>query len=101
MLIRIKMDKGISTIDDSHSNLIKKISKLNIPILGLSFGSPYLPSYKNLDAYICTYGYGSVTINAAFDAMFGRQSINGKLPVRLNDEFINGHGLNIKNIEAI
>ena len=101
MLIRIKMDKGISTIDDSHSNLIKKISKLNIPILGLSFGSPYLPSYKNLDAYICTYGYGSITINAAFDAMFGRQSINGKLPVRLNDEFINGHGLNIKKISML
>ena len=77
MLIRIKMDKGISTIDDSQSNLIKKISKLNIPILGLSFGSPYF-SYKNLDAYICIW-LRFITINAAFDAMFGRQSINGIL----------------------
>ena len=45
--------------------------------------------------------YGSITINAAFDAMFGRQSINGKLPVRLNDEYINGHGQYKKNIESV
>ena len=65
MLIRIKMDKGISTIDDTHNKLINKISKLKKPIIGISFGSPYLPSYDKLDSYICTYGYGSITFKAA------------------------------------
>ena len=30
MLIRIKMDKGQSTIDDSHNELLSEIKKLNI-----------------------------------------------------------------------
>ena len=84
MLIRIKMDKGVSTIDETHNQLIKKISKLNIPILGVSFGSPYLPEYEDIDSYICTYGYGSISLNAASDAIFGRIDINGKLPIALN-----------------
>ena len=75
MLIRIKMDKGISTIDDTHNKLINKISKLKKPIIGISFGSPYLPSYDKLDSYICTYGYGSITFKAATSAIFGKINI--------------------------
>ena len=75
MLVRIKMDKGISTIDLSHDELITKISKMGIPIIGVSFGSPYLPNYKNLDTYICTYGYGSVSLRSASSAIFGRIKI--------------------------
>ena len=93
MLIRISMDKGQSTIDDSHNDLLSELNKLNIPIVGISFGSPYLPDYSNIDTYICTYGYGSVTLRAASDALFGRESITGKLPIKLNEEFNRGHGL--------
>ena len=95
MLIRIKMDKGISTIEDSHNLLINKISKLRIPIVGISFGSPYLPDYEKIDSYICTYGYGSVSIKAAESALFGRIKINGKLPVTLNEKYKIGHGIKL------
>tara|TARA_Y100000996_G_scaffold7652_1_gene6490 strand:+ start:8958 stop:11783 length:2826 start_codon:yes stop_codon:yes gene_type:complete len=98
MLIRIKMDKGISTIDETHSQLIKKIKKLNIPILGVSFGSPYLSDYEILDSYLCTYGYGSVSLNAASDAIFGRIDINGKLPITLNQKYKSGHGISINKL---
>ena len=98
MLIRIKMDKGVSTIDETHNELIKKIGKLNIPILGLSFGSPYLPEYRNLDSYVCTYGYGSVSLDAASDAIFGRIDINGKLPITLNEKYEKGHGISINKV---
>ena len=101
MLIRIKMDKGVSTIDETHNELIKKISKLNIPIVGLSFGSPYLPEYKNIDSYICTYGYGSISLNAASDAIFGRIDINGKLPINLNEKYKRGHGISIKKLSNV
>ena len=43
---------------------LSKIKALNIPIIGLSFGSPYLPEYNNLDAYIASYGYGSISLNS-------------------------------------
>ena len=101
MLVRIKMDKGISTIDSSHDGLITKISKMGIPVIGVSFGSPYLPNYKYLDTYLCTYGYGSVSLTAASNAIFGRINISGKLPVTLNDKYKNGHGLEVKRISSV
>ena len=93
MLIRISMDKGQSTIDSTHEELLDEIGKLNIPSISISFGSPYLPSYTNLETYLCTYGYGSVTLKAASDAIFGRASITGKLPVNLNEKYKKGWGL--------
>ena len=96
MLIRIKMNKGISTIDDSHNILMNELNKLNIPIVGLSFGSPYLPEYNHFDAYLCTYGYGSITLKAASNAIFGRKNISGTLPISLNEKYKEGHGLLLK-----
>ena len=96
MLIRISMDKGLSTIDNSHNELLKQLKSLNIPIIGISFGSPYLPNYNYLDSYLCSYGYGSISLNASTDALFGRKNISGKLPVTLNDKFKRGYGLEVK-----
>ena len=101
MLIRISMDKGISTIDNTHSILLEKIKKLNKPVVGISFGSPYLPSYKYFDAYMCTYGYGSISLKAATDALFGRKDIEGKLPITLDNQFHQGHGIELKKKDKI
>ena len=96
MLIRISMDKGLSTIDNSHNQLLSDLKSLNIPIIGVSFGSPYLPDYNHLDAYLCSYGYGSVSLKATTDALFGRKDISGELPINLNDIYKTGHGLKVK-----
>ena len=96
MLIRIRMDKGKSTIDVSHAALLQRLKDENIPTIGISFGSPYLPSYDTLDAYLCAYGYGSISLKAAANALWGRSSIQGKLPVKLNDKYNRGHGVVIK-----
>ena len=96
MLIRISMDKGLSTIDNSHNELLSDLESLNIPVVGISFGSPYLPDYNYLDAYLCSYGYGSVSLNASTDALFGRKDISGELPINLNDIYKVGHGLKVK-----
>ena len=101
LLVRIRMDKGISTIDSTHSILLSDIKKLNIPIITFSFGSPYLPDYEVLDTYVCTFGYGSITMQAAADALWGRQTINGTLPVKLNSKFLQGSGVKVKKrVEA-
>ena len=90
------MDKGISTIDTTHDQLLRDIRNKNIPMIIFSFGSPYLPSYNILDTYVCTFGYGSITMQAAADALFGRESISGQLPVQLNKKYTRGTG-HIKN----
>ena len=70
LLVRIRMDKGISTIDSTHSLLLSEMKELGIPIVTFSFGSPYLPSYKMLETYVCTFNYGSITMQAAADALW-------------------------------
>ena len=88
------MDKGISTIDDSHATLIQELHKLNIPVTVVSFGSPYLPSYDYIDTYLCAYGYGSVSQAAAADAIWGRSRIGGKLPIKLSEMIKKENGIN-------
>ena len=95
LLVRIRMDKGIATIDETHSRLLKEMYKKGINFITISFGSPYLPSYDYLNTYIAAYGYGSVTMRACSNAIFGRTNITGRLPVNLSLKYKRGHGLNI------
>ena len=93
-LVRIRMDKGISTIDKTHLEFIQKLNqKSNCPIIAIGFGSPYLNSYDYIDAYLITYGYGNISVKAAANALFGREDIVGTLPVDLNEKYFRGTGI--------
>ncbi|UCD37087.1 MAG: serine hydrolase, partial [Fidelibacterota bacterium] len=92
-LVRISMDKGISTIDSTHQELLEALRKANVKFTVVSFGSPYLPSLEPIPAYLCGYGYGSVTMRAMADALFGRAPITGRLPVNLDAGHPRGSGL--------
>ncbi len=96
LLVRIKMNKGLSTIDPSHEKLLSNLHDKNISFVTVGFGSPYLPDYDILDTYLCAYGYGAVSQRAAADALWGRIAVSGKLPVDLNEEYRRGDGVNIK-----
>jgi CubicO group peptidase (beta-lactamase class C family) len=87
------MDKGIASIDSTHSLLLSELRKLDVPIVTVSYGSPYLPDYDLLETYLCTYGYGSVSVRAVSDAIWGREKVDGKLPVRLTPELDRGFGI--------
>ena len=93
LVVRIRMDKGIATIDSTHSLLLEELQNTGTPIVTLSFGSPYLPNYDILETYVCTYGYGSITMKAAANALFGRIPVNGLLPIDLNETLIKNTGI--------
>ena len=96
-LVRIRMDKGESTIDKTHLDLLKSInSDTNIKSILVSFGSPYFENYNYFDTLILTYGYGPLSVEAVGNAIFGRANISGRLPVTLSKELKRGHGLIIK-----
>jgi len=101
MLIRISMNKGLATIDFTHQKLLNELQFNNVPMIGISFGSPYLPNYNVFDSYICAYGYGKVSFEAAFEGLFGRKDITGILPVTLNEKYQKGHGIEVKKNEKI
>jgi len=92
-LVRIRMDKGEATIDSTHNNLLKRLNQENIPFVLTSFGSPYLPDYDYIPTYLCAYGYGSISLKAMADAIWGRIQIQGKLPVNLNRDLIKNSGI--------
>ena len=93
-LVRIRMDKGVSTIDKTHLEFLNKLKqKTSAPIIAIGFGSPYLESYDYIDAYLLTYGYGDISVKAVGDALFGRQNISGILPVKLNEKYVRGFGI--------
>jgi len=93
LLVRIRMDKGESTIDDSHSEFIKLLKKNNIQFVVAGFGSPYLPNYNSISTYLCAYGYGSISQVAMANAVWGRTEISGKLPVKLSNYYLRGSGV--------
>ena len=93
LLIRVAQDLGTYTIDPSHRKLIEKLQKTNKPIIVTSFGSPYLKDVDSIETYLLAYYYGSISMNAMVNALFGSEEINGKLPVTLSKNLPQGKGL--------
>ena len=96
LVVRIRMDKGIASIDSTHSLLLTDLQKSKIPMVTFSFGSPYLPSYNKLETYVCAFGYGSISVTAAADALWGRRDVNGVLPIDLDSTMQRGFGIKKK-----
>ena len=94
LLIRVRMNIGTVTIDPSHSELIEKLHAMNRKVTVVSFGSPYVTDVNSIGTYLAAYGYGSISMNAMANALFGSASITGKLPVELSSKYIQGHGIN-------
>ena len=100
-LVKIRMNKGESTVNSTHLKLIKKMANNNLPFVVVSYGSPYLNEYTFIDTYICSYGYGSVSQTAVGDAIFGRKKIEGVLPINLNSKYKRGSGLKVDRASSI
>jgi len=90
VVVRIRMNKGIATIDPSYADLLKTLHGRGVPFIVTSFGSPYLPNYDYVDTYIAAYGYGSVLVEAAANALLTNIDITGRLPVDLDKKLIRG-----------
>ncbi len=93
LLIRVRMNIGTVTIDESHRRLISELQSLGKPVVVTSFGSPYVTDVDGIGTYLCAYGYGSISQHAMADALFGAASITGKLPVDLSRDLRRGDGL--------
>ena len=100
-LVKIRMNKGESTVNSTHLKLIKKMANNNLPFVVVSYGSPYLNDYTFIDTYICSYGYGSVSQTAVGHAIFGRKKIEGVLPINLNSKYKRGSGLKVDRASSI
>ncbi len=74
--------------------LANELSKIKVPAVVISFGSPYmLAAMPDIPVYIAAYSPYPVSQRAAARALLGEIPFNGKLPVTLPGLYPRGHGL--------
>jgi len=86
--------KGSVGLNQKHIQLIQEATGNSIPVVVISFGSPYfLRQFPDVDCYLCAYRWDDPAQKAAAKALFGEIDITGRLPVSLPGLYPLGHGL--------
>lgn len=91
-------------LPENHSRLVKQLSEMNIPVIFMSMGNPYMLSeFPEAPVYLCSYGDPVVSQRAMVNAISGMSDITGKLPVNIPEtDFKVGDGIQIvKNVLAV
>ncbi|MER2237776.1 MAG: glycoside hydrolase family 3 C-terminal domain-containing protein, partial [Psychrobacillus sp.] len=67
-----------------ETELFNRLLKLDIPIVGVAMRNPYdLRFFPDVTAYLATYEFTYLALRTAAQAIFGKVSVSGKLPVTL------------------
>jgi beta-N-acetylhexosaminidase len=90
----ISYKEGSGSIPAAQAKLIEMLNKtIKKPVIVI-FGSPYaLKKLPKLNNCIVAYSDCEYSIDAAMKVLFGKLKPEGKLPVTVNDKYINGYGL--------
>jgi beta-N-acetylhexosaminidase len=85
-------------LPESGSRALSTLIKAGIPVLGISFGNPYLLlSFPELRTYLVAYGDMPSLQQAAARAVLGETDIKGKLPISLPGLYPRGTGIQSKS----
>ncbi|MCR4396186.1 MAG: glycoside hydrolase family 3 protein [Candidatus Saccharicenans sp.] len=96
----LRSGKGTVDLEPVHIDFIKRLKANGIPVVAVSFGSPYfLRHFPEVDGYLCLYRNTSETQELAAKALCGEITIFGHLPVSLPGLFPRGHGLILEKIK--
>ncbi len=94
--VRVTSSKGTADMAPSHARLVRRLHEAGVPVVVVSFGSPYLlVQFADVPVYLCAYGSAESSQRAAVAALFGETNVGGKLPVTLPGLYPYGHGLEI------
>jgi len=79
----IKVDQ-INKNSEKNFDLINKLLELDKPKILISFGDPYLLTYfPQAETYLCSYGNMEVSQKAMMNAILGKISVRGLLPISI------------------
>ena len=80
-------------VPDKIAALLNEIIRRGKPIVGISFGNPYIVTdFRAIDVYVCAYSGTPVVIEATAEVLFGEQPAEGKLPITIPGVFKSGDG---------
>jgi beta-N-acetylhexosaminidase len=89
-------------LPDPGSRALSTLIKARTPLLGISFGNPYLLlSFPELRTYMVAYGDMPSLQQAAARALMGEIDITGKLPISLPGMYQRGTGIQLKRSEKM
>lgn len=96
----LRSGKGSVDLESQHIDLIKMLKAASVPVVAVSFGSPYfLRHFPEVDGYLCLYRNTPETQELAAMTLNGEMGVSGKLPVSLPGLFPRGHGLILEKFE--
>lgn len=89
---------GNTQLPENQVQFVKNISALDIPVVVMSMGNPYIMSdFPEAPVYMLSYGDPAVSQKAMVKAVAGEIDINGQLPVNIpGTEFMVGDGISVK-----
>jgi beta-N-acetylhexosaminidase len=91
---KVQMKTGTVGIPESHVDLINMLAHSGKKVIVISFGNPYLlKDFEDVPVYMCAYGDGNTSINAAINTLTGENNPSGRLPVTISNNFKFGFGL--------
>jgi len=87
-------------LPDSGTQVLNAVIGSKTPIIGISFGNPYLlQNFSGLRTYLVTYGDMPSLQQAAARAVLGEIDIVGKLPISLPGLYPRGTGIQLKAVQ--
>jgi beta-N-acetylhexosaminidase len=86
-------------LPDSGARALTALIEAKSPIVGISFGNPYLlQSFPGLRTYMVAYGDMPALQHAVARALMGEIDIVGKLPISLPGLYPRGTGIQLKKV---
>ena len=87
-------------LPDAGVRALNKILSTRTPVVGISFGNPYLlQNFPNLSTYLIAYGDMPALQQAAGRAILGEIATTGKLPISLPGLYPRGSGIQLKAVK--
>lgn len=87
MFVQPRESRGSVAAGDGFASLIRQWAEAGKPVIGISFGSPYLlGSFPTVPAFVLAWGGGEPSQRAAARALVGKIPMPGQPPVTLEGE---------------
>jgi len=84
-------------LPDTGSRVLQQLIADKIPVVGVSFGNPYLlQGFPDLKTYLVAYGDMPSLQQAAARSLVGAIDITGRLPISLPSLYARGTGIQLK-----
>lgn len=93
LTVVVTLTTGVQT---SQARLVEAVLAADRPTVTIAMRTPYdLADYPRAATYLCAWSVVPASVEAVADALFGRTTISGRLPVAIPGLHPLGHGLEV------